>query len=102
GATCPELFVRHNAPFDAFGDTSNLTYILSKRAREAGVKVGRDRRTLHSLRHALAKRLLDQSVPIDDISRILGHVNRRTTSMYLRMDVEQLATCPLDPEEVGA
>lgn len=102
GATCPELFVRHNAPFDAFGDTSNLTYILSKRAQAAGVKAPRDRKTLHSLRHALAKRLLDQSVPIEDISRILGHVNKRTTSIYLRMDVGQLMGCPLDPEGVGA
>lgn len=102
GATCPQLFVRHNAPFDAFGDTSNLTNILSRRARAAGVKVGHGLKTLHSLRHALAKRLLEQSVPIDDISRILGHVNRRTTSIYLRMDVEQLMMCPLDPEEVGA
>lgn len=102
GATCPELFVRHNAPFEPFGSTSNLTYILSNRARAAGVKAPRDRRTLHSLRHALAKRLLEQSVPIDDISRILGHVNKRTTSIYLRMDVDQLMGCPLDPEGVGA
>lgn len=102
GATCPELFVRHSAPFDAFGDTSNLTYILSNRARAAGVKTPNDRKTLHSLRHALAKRLLEQSVPIDDISRILGHVNKRTTSIYLRMDVGALMGCPLDPEGVGA
>jgi site-specific recombinase XerD len=102
GATCPELFVRHNAPFDAFGDTSNLTYILSGRAQAAGVKAGRDRKTLHSLRHALARRLLEQNVPIEDISRILGHVNKRTTSIYLRMDVGQLMGCPLDPEGVGA
>ena len=102
GAACPELFVRHNAPFGAFGDTSNLTYILSNRARAAGVKTPGDRKTLHSLRHALARRLLEQSVPIDDISRILGHVNKRTTSIYLRMDVNALMGCPLDPEGVGA
>lgn len=102
GATCPELFVRHNAPFEPFGSTSNLTYILSNRARAAGVKAPGDRKTLHSLRHALAKRLLERSVPIDDISRILGHVNRRTTSIYLRMDVDALMDCPLDPEGADA
>ena len=98
-ATCPELFVRLNAPYDAFGATSNLTNILVRRARTAGVRPDGDRRTLHSLRHALAHRLLEQSVPIDDISRILGHVNKRTTSIYLRMDVDSLTGCPLDPEE---
>ena len=97
-STCPELFVRLNAPYDAFGATSNLTNILVRRARAAGVRPDGDRRTLHSLRHALAHRLLEQSVPIDDISRILGHVNKRTTSIYLRMDVDSLTGCPLDPE----
>ena len=101
GAGCPELFVRQVAPFEPFTDTSNLTYILSKRARAAGVKVPGDRRTLHSLRHALARRLLEQQVPLEDISRILGHVSKRTTSIYLRMDVESLAMCPLDPEAVA-
>lgn len=101
GATCPELFVRQVAPFDPFTDTSNLTYILVKRARAAGVSA-RGGRTLHSLRHALATRLLEQQVPIEDISRILGHVNKRTTSIYLRMDVDMLSKCALDPEAVAS
>lgn len=101
GATCPELFVRQVAPFDPFNDTSNLTYIMAKRARAAGVSARGGSRTLHSLRHALATRLLEQQVPIEDISRILGHVNKRTTSIYLRMDVDMLAKCALDPEAVA-
>ena len=31
-ATCPQLFVRQVAPFDAFGATANLTNILIRRA----------------------------------------------------------------------
>ena len=81
--------------------TSNLTNVLIRRARAAGVKAPRDHKTLHSLRHALAKRLLEQSVPIEDISRILGHVNKRTTSIYLRMDVDALSACALDPAVIA-
>ena len=33
GAICHELFVRHNTPFDTFGDAGNLTNALSKRAQ---------------------------------------------------------------------
>ena len=102
GAACPELFVRHVAPFEPFAENGNLTNILVKHARAAGVKAPRDRKTLHSLRHALAKRLLEQHVPLEDISRILGHVNKRTTSIYLRMDVDMLSKCPLDPEAVAS
>jgi len=100
-ATCPQLFVRQVAPFDAFGATANLTNILIKRARAVGIEAPRGHKTLHSLRHALAKRLLEQEVPIEDISRILGHVNKRTTSIYLRMDVDALSKCALDPEVVA-
>ena len=102
GAACPELFVRHVAPFEPFAENGNLTNILVKHARAAGVKAPRDRKTLHSLRHALAKRLLEQQVPLEDISRILGHVNKRTTSIYLRMDIDALRACPLDPGAVMA
>lgn len=42
-----------------------------------------------------------QSVPIEDMSRILGHVNKRTTSIYLRMDVGALSACALDPAVVA-
>ena len=100
-ATCPQLFVRQVAPFDAFGATANLTNILIRRARGAGIRAPRDHKTLHSLRHALAKRLPGQEVPTGDISRILGHVDRRTTGTCLRMDVDSPSACALDPAPVA-
>ena len=89
------------APFDAFGATANLTNILIRRARGAGIRAPRDHKTPRPLRHALAKRLLEQEVPIEDISRILGHVDRRTTSTCLRMDVDSLSACALGPAPVA-
>lgn len=100
-ATCPQLFVRQVAPFDAFGATANLTNILIRRARGAGIRAPRDHKTLHSLRHALAKRLPGQEVPTGDISRILGHVDRRTTSTCLRTGVDSLSACALDPAVIA-
>lgn len=100
-ATCPQLFVRQVAPFDAFGATANLTNILIRRARGAGIRAPRDHKTPRSLRHALAKRLLEQEVPTGDISRILGHVDRRTTSTCPRMDVDSLSACALDPAVIA-
>ena len=100
-ATCPQLFVRQVAPFDAFGATANLTNILIRRARGAGIRAPRDHKTLHSLRHALAKRLPGQEVPTGDISRILGHVDRRTTSTCLRMGVDSLSACAPGPAVIA-
>ena len=94
------VFLRMLAPFEPFENTSGLNSILARRAQQAGVKSDAGAKTVHSLRHALASRLLKQEVPLDDIMRIMGHVNRKTTGIYLHMDDESLARCALDPEAV--
>lgn len=58
----PFVFVRHNAPFEAFGIHAALNRILVEHIRRAGVKVPRDvPKGLHSLRHTLASTLLEQN-----------------------------------------
>lgn len=44
----------------------------------------------HSLRHACATDLLRNGAPIQDISKILGHVDIRTTEIYTRVTIEDL------------
>lgn len=100
-ATCPRPLVRQVAPFDAFGATANLTDIPIGRARSAGIRAPRDHRAPRPLRHALAKRLPGQEVPTGDISRILGHVDRRTTGTCPRTGVDSLSACALGPAPVA-
>lgn len=100
-ATCPRPLVRQVAPFDAFGATANLTNIPIGRARGAGIRAPRDHKTPRPLRHAPAKRLPGQEVPTGDISRILGHVDRRTTGTCLRTGVDSLSACALDPAVIA-
>lgn len=100
-ATCPQPLVRQVAPLDAFGATADLANMLIGRARGAGIRAPRDHKTPHSPRHALAKRLPGQEVPTGDISRTLGHVDRRTTSTYLRMGVDSPSACAPGPAPVA-
>ena len=75
--------------------------IISKYTREAGISITRDsRRGLHSLRHTLAGTLLEQGASLNDVRNILGHLNTKSTSQYLRIDYKNLKHCTLDPEEV--
>ena len=55
---------------------------------------------MHSLRHTLASRLLEENTPLSVISDILGHVSTDSTAVYLKVDVERLRECALNPEEV--
>lgn len=96
------VFLQMVAPFAPFATSDAINNALVRRARQAGIKRERGGKTVHSLRHSLASRMLGQGVPLEDIMRVLGHVNRRTTNIYLHMDDEALARCALDPEAVVA
>ena len=97
----PYLFVRLHAPFEAFGENANLHNIITKYTRLAGITVPHGKRHgLHSLRHSLASTLLEQGASLTVISEILGHVDSKSTSVYLHTDLNGLKGCALDPEEV--
>lgn len=97
----PFLFVRHNAPFEPFGMYANLHNIITKHARRAGIVFPKEQHHgLHSLRHTLAKTLLDMHTPLGVISEVLGHMDIQSTKVYLSIDMEGLRSCALDPQTV--
>jgi len=86
---CPQVFVRHLAPFGPFSDEDHLHQILVKHARVAHVRVSDKRRHgMHSLRHTLATRQFEGGVPLPYIRDILGHVDLSTTEIYARASTE--------------
>jgi site-specific recombinase XerD len=46
--------------------------------------------------------MLETGASLPVISETLGHTNINTTSIYLKIDLEGLKKCPLDPEGVYA
>ncbi|NQT23386.1 MAG: tyrosine-type recombinase/integrase, partial [Candidatus Omnitrophica bacterium] len=90
-----------NAPYEAFAENANLHNIISKYTRLAGIKIPKGaRHGLHSLRHTLASTLLEQKTPLPVISAILGHLDSKSTNVYLQIGIDGLRQCALDPEEV--
>src|SRR5690625_5262583 len=97
----PYLFIRMNAPYEAFGKDANLHNIITKYTRLSGITIPKGRRHgMHSLRHTLASTLLEKGTPLPVISEILGHFNSKTTNVYLHTEIEGLRKCTIDPEEV--
>ncbi|HEX4865913.1 MAG TPA: site-specific integrase [Acidimicrobiales bacterium] len=96
---CPEVFLRHTAPIGPFSDQDHLHQILVKHARVARVHVGEKRRRgMHSLRHTLATRLMEDGTPVEQIADILGHQSVESTGVYLKSSLGLLARCALDPD----
>ncbi|MBU0944077.1 MAG: tyrosine-type recombinase/integrase [Proteobacteria bacterium] len=97
------LFVRHKAPFNAFGGRNSFNKELHRYILKAGLNVpGGLLHGMHSLRSTLAGNMLEIKSPLPIISEVLGHQSVNTTSIYLKIDIEGLRKCALDPEEVFA
>jgi len=95
------LFVRHRAPFNAFGDRNAFSKELHRYILKAGLNMpGSQWHGMHSLRSTLAGNMLEIKSPLPIISEALGHQSINTTSIYLKIDIEGLRKCALDPEEV--
>ena len=103
---CPQVFVRHTAPIGPFSDQDHLHQILVKHARAAHVPVSEKRRHgMHSLRHTLATRLMEDGTPVEQIADILGHqsvaVDRRVSEIVAG-SVGQVRAGPGRAERAGA
>ena len=95
------VFLRLIAPFEPFGANNNLHHIVNHYRCQAGIELpNHHRRGIHSLRHTLASRLLEQQTPIETIADILGHHTTESTRVYTKVDIKALQTAALDPQEV--
>lgn len=97
-----EIFLKLNPPFNPFGRNNNLYDVVTYWRQLAGITFRTpQRRGIHSLRHSLATRLLEQGTPFPTIADILGHTSLASTRIYAKADVEALRSVALDPEEVN-
>jgi len=94
------VFIRHKAPYDGFADHNCLHKMLVRHMSKAEIQMSDQKHGLHSLRSTLALVLLEKGTPLPVISEALGHQNIQTTSIYLKIDMNGLRNCIIDPEEV--
>ncbi len=94
------IFVRHMAPFLPFAEGDHLDQLIRAYMVKAHIPMRGKHRGMHSLRHTMANVLLEKDTPLPVISDIIGHLDTNSTAIYLKVDMERLAECPLDFEEV--
>jgi integrase len=84
--TCPYLFpspASHTLPFHqgTFGKRLN-TWALKNNIRDAAGKLFRFQ--AHQFRHTVGMQLINNDVPLDAISHLLGHHSQHMTQIYAR------------------
>lgn len=94
----PIIFQTCNAPIGPLSAPA-VSGIVKRYAGKAAIDTAPGRHPgPHLLRNTLASALLRENVPLPEISGILVHSDTRTTQeYYLRIDINQLKRCALDP-----
>jgi site-specific recombinase XerD len=82
-----QVFLRVRPPIGPL-DAAGVAESLARASRTTGIQLPTTR--FHSLRYAVALRLLRQGVGLKSISDVLGHRDPNTTAGYLRLEIEDL------------
>ena len=96
----PQVFLTATAPY---GPVNRLIIngAISRTIKASGVRINGRKFGPHSMRHALASRLLSNGTTLPVISEALGHSDTQVTMNYLRIDVNALMRCSLDVPRVS-
>jgi integrase len=91
----PYVFLRSLAPFKPLCGHSACYAVVRKSFARAGIRLGRERKGIHVIRHSAASRMLSRGVPVTTISSVLGHANKSSTDVYLATDEPRMRECGL-------
>lgn len=96
----PFVFLTANAPYTQLTPVS-IGSILDRQMVRCGIqKKPGITSGMHSLRHALARRLLEDGTPLSTVADVMGHAECNSTAPYLKVDIDGLRTCALSLGEV--
>jgi len=94
------VFLTLKAPYQEFAQEDSLWNIMAKYVDAAEISTENRHKGIHSLRHSLASRLLEQGNSLPVISQVLGHSELNSTMTYTKIDIAQLALCALEVPNV--
>ena len=83
-----------------FSGGKDLCALLHRRMKLSGLRKDAKHTTsgMHSLRHALARRLVKNGTKLEEAVNIIGHAKADIASIYLRSDIDGLRECALSLE----
>ena len=92
-----EVFLKVTAPV-----TGLRRRVVSLIVRRACARAGLDPCGSHRLRHSLACDMVRAGVPLQEIGQVLRHSDAASTSIYARVDIDQLRTVARPWPQVAA
>lgn len=84
------LFVTRRAPHRPFSSSLVINRVFHEAFARTGLKPPEGGIRSHLLRHSLAVDMLGRGASLDEVSDVLRHRSRKTTTTYARYDIEAL------------
>ena len=90
------IFITMKAPYTKIKSSTSIYYILTDAMNKAGIDYSNKKHGPHSLRHSLATNMINENIPLEDVSSILGHESTTTTNIYITKDTTHLRELTLE------
>ena len=96
-----EIFLTHHSRKKPPLNTRHCFHFLKNAIKKSGIAIPPGVRAgIHSFRHSLATRLLEEGSAWPTISGVLGHTDPNSTQFYAKASMPLLRKAAIDPEEV--
>jgi integrase len=90
------VFLRSKAPYTPYGKVASFYDRVNKYISLARIETEGKHHGLHSCRHGLATRLMNDGTSITVVSEALGHKFANVTKDYIRIDISRLRLVALE------
>lgn len=95
------MFLRMIAPYQQI-TTATLRFVTTCYFRKAGIDISDKKHGPHTFRSSLASSMVNDQIPYDAVSKILGHTDSDAIKHYAKLDIEQLREYAIEvPEPSG-
>lgn len=92
------VFLRMIAPYQQI-TTATLRFVTTCYFRKAGIDISDKKHGPHTFRSSLASSMVNDQIPYDAVSKILGHTDSDAIKHYAKLDIEQLREYAIEVSE---
>lgn len=89
------VFLRQNAPFKEI-TTSVLRFVTTRYFKMAGIDIIDKKHGPHTFRSSLANSMINDDVPYEAVTKILGHTDSDAIKHYAKLDLDKLRECAIE------
>lgn len=87
------VFLRSHAPFRPFSTAVLRSGVVKKYMLQAEIVITDKKHGPHALRASVATSMVNDDIPFEAVSKVLGHSTKDTIQRYAKLDIERLREC---------